>query len=124
MAELDELRKQAAQAMTEAAKSAIVGQDEAAKSQRKRWLAIAGIVGGGIGLLLLWGLLSRIGTFLIGLGFCTAVAGGGYYLLRGKYQAWQQKKLVDNTDKQAPQRRLDTEAELEAQLAELKRKAR
>lgn len=126
MAELDELRKQAARGLAQATKAAVVGQDDATRTQRKRWLATAGVVGGGLGLLFLWGLLSRLGSFLIGLGFCAAVGGGAYYLLRGKYQAWQQKRLAapEAPATASKKKAVDTHAELEAQLAELKRKLR
>ena len=50
----DELRKEMQRAITGAAKSAVLGDDEETRAKRKRWVAIGAVAGGGLGLLFLW----------------------------------------------------------------------
>jgi hypothetical protein len=124
VSELDKIRKQAGLAMADSAKSAILGKDAATQATRKKWLAVGGVAGGGLGLLFLWVLVSKIGMYLIMLLFLAAVSGGAYYLLKGKLREFKESRENKQLDAEQEAVQVDTQAQLEAQLAELKQRAR
>ncbi len=123
MSELDKIRKQAGLAMAESAKSALLGSDAATQAKRKKWLALAGVAGGGIGLLFLWVLVSKIGMYLIMLLFLAAISGGAYYLLKGKLEAFKDNRQHKQLETEHEDAEVNKQAQLEAQLAELKSKS-
>ncbi|MCA9553270.1 MAG: hypothetical protein KC933_24755 [Myxococcales bacterium] len=121
MADLKDLAKAAA---AEAVKDA----DPATIARRKRWAVGAGVVVAGLGFLFVWSLISKIGAYLLMLVFGGAVAAGAWYLLRGKVQksleARATAKATAKAEVDAKTAAEDKQRKLEAQLAELKRKAR
>lgn len=120
----DALSKQMQQALTGAAKRAVLGSDEASRGQRKKWLAVAGVVGGGIGLLLLWSLASKIGFYLLVFVFLAALFGGLYYLGRGRLEQWRAARLAARAEEDAARAEIDKRRAAEAELEALKRRAR
>lgn len=121
MTDLKALAKAGGRAALEAASQG----DPKAVAKRKRWAVGAGVVVCGLGFLFVWGLISKIGAYLLMLLFGAGAAAGAWYLLKGKLEAWRAaraaRKVVEDAPKETEQ---DKQRRLEAQLAELKRKVR
>lgn len=129
MSDLKRAAEDAAQRAKAAAVEVALADDATRKKTLKRWAAWGGVGLGVVGLVFLYSIVSKIGFYLMVLFFGALVAGGGYYLARGKYRAWAQRRLTAQATKDAEQDALsaaqaeiDHAKALQAQLDELKRK--
>jgi hypothetical protein len=124
VADLKDLARATGQAALEAATDA----DPATLARRKRWLVGAGVVVCGLGFLFVWSLISKLGAYLLMLVFGGAAAAGAWYLLGGKLRKWREARAkagaMARAEAAAKTAAEDKQRQLEAQLAELKRKAR
>ena len=117
--------KALAKAGGRAAREAASPGDPQAVAKRNRWAVGAGVVVCGLGFLFVWGLISKIGAYLLMLLFGAGVAAGAWYLIKGKLEAWRAARAAARVVEEAPREtEQDARRRLEAQLAELKRKVR